>query len=87
VRQVPPPKKPTRPRPESVAVTLATATTITTTDNNAEVTQYDPGRVSPAQVAAWAGQSVEVLLRIYAKCIVGQGEVAKRRISEALNDA
>jgi len=25
-----------------------------------------------------------VLLRIYAKCVVGQNELAKRRISEAL---
>jgi hypothetical protein len=28
--------------------------------------------------------SVDVLLRIYAKCVVGQDELAKRRISEAL---
>jgi len=27
---------------------------------------------------------VDVLLRIYAKCVVGQDELAKRRISEAL---
>ncbi|MFG1963200.1 tyrosine-type recombinase/integrase [Nonomuraea sp. NPDC049028] len=40
--------------------------------------------VSAPQVAEWAGHSVDVLLRIYAKCIVGQDEVAKRRISEAL---
>jgi len=26
-----------------------------------------------------------VLLRIYAKCVVGQDELAKRRISEALS--
>jgi hypothetical protein len=30
------------------------------------------------------GHSVEVLLRIYSKCIAGQDELAKRRISEAL---
>ena len=35
-------------------------------------------------VAEWAGHGVDVLLRIYAKCIVGQDELAKRRISEAL---
>ena len=29
---------------------------------------------------------VDVLLRIYAKCLVGQGELAKRRITEALRD-
>jgi integrase len=31
-------------------------------------------------VADWAGHSVEVLLRVYAKCIAGQQEEAKRRI-------
>ena len=40
--------------------------------------------VPPTQVAKWAGHSVEVLLRIYAKCIDGQDETAKRRVSEAL---
>jgi integrase len=42
------------------------------------------GGVHPTQVAEWVGHSVDVLLRIYAKCGVGQGELAKRRISEAL---
>jgi integrase len=42
------------------------------------------GGVYPTQVAEWAGHSVDVLLRIYAKCIVGQDELAKRRISDAL---
>jgi integrase len=42
------------------------------------------GGVYPTQVAEWAGHSVDVLLRIYAKCIAGQDELAKRRISEAL---
>lgn len=41
------------------------------------------GGVYPTQVAEWAGHGV-VLLRIYAKCIVGQDELAKRRMSEAL---
>lgn len=40
--------------------------------------------VPATQVAEWAGHSVEVLLRIYAKCIVGQDKAAKRRIAEAL---
>jgi integrase len=40
--------------------------------------------VPAPQVAEWAGHSVDVLLRIYAKCIVGQDEAAKRRISDAL---
>lgn len=43
--------------------------------------------VPAPQVAEWAGHSVEVLLRIYAKCIVGQDEAARRRISDALGDA
>ncbi|MQA87267.1 MAG: tyrosine-type recombinase/integrase [Streptosporangiales bacterium] len=42
------------------------------------------GGVPPAQVAEWAGHSVAVLLRIYAKCIEGQDEMAKRRIEAAL---
>lgn len=42
------------------------------------------GGVYPTQVAERAGHSVEVLLRIYAECVVGQDELAKRRISEAL---
>jgi integrase len=42
------------------------------------------GGVYPTQVAEWAGHSVDVLLRIYARCVVGQDELAKRRISEAL---
>ena len=35
------------------------------------------------QVAEWAGHSVEVLLRVYAKCIAGQQDEAKRRILQA----
>jgi integrase len=42
------------------------------------------GGVYPTQVAEWAGHGVDVLLRIYATCVVGQDELAKRRISEAL---
>jgi integrase len=42
------------------------------------------GGVYPTQVAEWAGHGVDVLLRIYAKCVVGQDELAKRRIVEAL---
>lgn len=44
------------------------------------------GGVPPTQVAQWAGHGVDVLLRIYAKCLVGQHGLAKRRISEALLD-
>jgi hypothetical protein len=34
-------------------------------------------------VAQWAGHGVDVLLRVYAKCISGQQDEAKRRIEEA----
>ncbi|MEV7968287.1 tyrosine-type recombinase/integrase [Sphaerisporangium sp. NPDC088356] len=40
--------------------------------------------VPAKQVADWAGNSVEVLLRTYAKCLVGQDEISMRRISEVL---
>jgi hypothetical protein len=35
-------------------------------------------------VPEWTGHSVDVLLRIDAKCVAGQGELAKRRISDPL---
>ena len=41
------------------------------------------GGVEPTQVAEWAGNSVQVLLRIYAKCIAGRDEINRRRIEEA----
>jgi integrase len=40
--------------------------------------------VPAPQVAEWAGHSVHVLMKIYAKCIDGQQEAAKKRIEEAL---
>jgi integrase len=40
--------------------------------------------VPATQVAEWAGHSVHVLLKVYAKCIDGQDEVARRRIEDAL---
>ncbi|GLZ44721.1 hypothetical protein Acsp06_09060 [Actinomycetospora sp. NBRC 106375] len=42
--------------------------------------------VPAPQVAEWAGHSVNVLLRVYAKCIVGQEDAARRRIAEALGE-
>ena len=42
--------------------------------------------VPPTQVAAWAGHSVAVLLQIYAKCLVGQEDAARRRIAAALGE-
>ena len=41
--------------------------------------------VAPSQVAAWAGHSVAVLLRVYAHAIDGQDDIARRRIAEALD--
>lgn len=38
----------------------------------------------PGQVAAWAGHSVNVLLRVYVRCIAGRDELAKKRIADAL---
>ncbi|MFD0774383.1 hypothetical protein ACFQZ2_10635 [Streptomonospora algeriensis] len=40
--------------------------------------------VSETLVARWAGHSVAVLKKIYAKCLVGEEERAKRQIEEAL---
>jgi integrase len=40
--------------------------------------------VPATQVAEWAGHSVHVLLKVYAKCIDGQEEAAKHRIQAAL---
>jgi integrase len=44
------------------------------------------GGVPPTQVAEWAGHSVAVLLKVYAKCTGGQDQIAKRRIEDALRD-
>ncbi len=41
--------------------------------------------VPATQVAQWAGHSVEVLLKIYAKCIEGQDDVWRGVIDGALN--
>jgi integrase len=43
--------------------------------------------VSPQDVAQRAGHSIEVLLRVYAKCLHGGETVANKRIEAALNDA
>ncbi|WP_247671801.1 hypothetical protein [Micromonospora sp. M61] len=41
------------------------------------------GGVPPTQVADWAGQSVEVLLRIYAKCLDGGEAALRQRVERA----
>jgi integrase len=38
----------------------------------------------PAQVAAWAGHSPTVLLRVYVRCVAGRDVIAKQRITEAI---
>jgi hypothetical protein len=40
--------------------------------------------VPATQVAEWAGHSVHVLLKVYASCIDGQDEAARKRIEGAL---
>jgi integrase len=50
---------------------------------HAAVSTWLNAGVPATQVADWAGHSVDVLLRVYAKCIAGQQDEAKRRIDEA----
>jgi hypothetical protein len=42
------------------------------------------GGVPPTTVAEWAGHSVEVLLRIYAKCLDGGDALVRQRVQAAL---
>lgn len=42
--------------------------------------------VDPTEVAERAGNSIEVLLRRYAKCIDGRQEIANRKIEELLRE-
>ena len=51
---------------------------------HAAVSTWLNAGVPPTQVAEWAGHSVNVLLRVYAKCVYGQDEVARQRIEAAL---
>lgn len=41
--------------------------------------------VPATTVADWAGHSVAVLLRVYAKCVDGEADAAKQRVEAALN--
>lgn len=50
---------------------------------HAAVSTWLNAGVPATRVAEWAGHSVDVLLRVYAKCIAGQQDEAKRRIDEA----
>jgi integrase len=51
---------------------------------HAAVSTWLNGGVGPTQVAEWAGHSVTILLRIYAKCLDGQESTALLRIQDAL---
>jgi integrase len=51
---------------------------------HAAVSTWLNAGVPAAQVAEWAGHSVDVLLRVYIKCIAGQQGEAKRRIEDAM---
>ncbi len=51
---------------------------------HAAVSTWLNGGVPPTQVAEWAGHSVEVLLKIYAKCLDGGASQMQRRMEVAL---
>ncbi|HSU34665.1 MAG TPA: hypothetical protein VLJ88_03300 [Propionibacteriaceae bacterium] len=51
---------------------------------HAAVSTWLNGGVPPTQVAEWAGHSVEVLLKIYAKCLDGGASAMQRWMEEAL---
>jgi integrase len=51
---------------------------------HAAVSTWLNAGIDATQVAEWAGHSVDVLLRVYAKCIDGRQEVARRQIEAAL---
>jgi hypothetical protein len=53
---------------------------------HAAVSTWLNGGVPAPQVAQWAGHSVDVLLRVYAKCIAGQEDAVRRRVQEALRE-
>ncbi|MET7427159.1 hypothetical protein [Dactylosporangium sp. NPDC005555] len=51
---------------------------------HAAVSTWLDGGVPPTDVALWAGQSVEILFRIYAACLDKGTEILCRRVSAAL---
>jgi integrase len=54
---------------------------------HAAVSTWLNGGVPPTTVAEWAGHSVEVLLRNYAKCLDGGDALIRQRVQEALGHA
>jgi integrase len=67
---------------EEVATTPLAATPYDL--RHAAVSMWLNSGVPATDVAAWAGHSVDVLLRIYAKCLVGGEAVAQLRIQQGL---
>jgi integrase len=53
---------------------------------HAAVSTWLNAGVDATQVAEWAGHSLNVLLKVYAKCITGRGELHRRRIEDILHD-
>jgi integrase len=53
---------------------------------HAAVSTWLNAGVPATQVAEWAGHSVAVLLQIYAKCLAGQEETARKRIDMTLRE-
>lgn len=51
---------------------------------HAAVSTWLNGGVPAVTVAEWAGHSVEVLLKIYAKCLDGEAAVVRQRVEVAL---
>ena len=49
------------------------------------VTWWLNSGVPAAEVAAWAGHSVEVLMRVYARCVTGLEDVWIGRMDDALH--
>jgi integrase len=54
---------------------------------HAAVSTWLNGGVPPTTVAEWAGHSVEVLLRIYAKCLDGGDALIRQRVQAGLGHA
>ncbi|MFI5605946.1 hypothetical protein [Amycolatopsis sp. NPDC051903] len=51
---------------------------------HAAVSTWLNGGVEPTRVAKWAGHSLSVLLRVYAKCLDGGEQTARDRVARAL---
>jgi integrase len=52
---------------------------------HAAVSTWLSAGVDPTQVAEWAGHSVAVLLRVYAKTLTGREDLARRRVAQLLD--